>query len=242
MKIKSILSGLSLVLFLNGGLFPASGAADAQLYNWNYWSYEFGAGVGYVSATIPTYERSSNLADSSAEGVVGSLPPVQMKPSAFPMGDFRLGVEKSWHFAKNLTATLDFALLTPAVTVGYLVSPWARVYVGAYCPVFLNSLRISDTFTEEKRVDSVTYRQADGTEITKISGVRQTLHLQPQFSFLSPRFGADVFLSPRTLLRLNLSCDWLKIRAEQNVQGRPVCLDGGRVVWPQLTLSIKKFF
>ncbi len=238
MKIKSIFSGLGVVLFLHGGLFSATAAPAVQSYNWNYWSYEFGAGVGYVSSKIPTIEHSSEVLAPSS----GSTMPVKMKLSGFPMVDFRLGLEKSWHFAEKLTATLDWALLTPAFTVGYLISPRTRLYIGAHYSVFLNSGRVIDSFSTETHTQSTTYRQADGVEVTKEHGVRQTLHMKPRFFYLSPRAGVDFFISSRTLLRVNLSCDWSKVNAEQQVQGSTACLEGGSIFWPQLTISLKKFF
>jgi len=191
--------------------------AATPKYNWNYWGYEFGFGVGYLHYTLPKKNA-----------------PLEQKVFQYPLPDFRLGIEKSWRFANNFTATVDFACLTPAATVGYLVSPTTRLYIGTQYSLFLNFGSLSSSVVNEKTVSL----SPDGTtETTKTAQQSIYTGTKGPLLGLTPRIGIDHFISSSTMLRFNLSYDWRTFYNQDTKQPIP-----GNLHWPQLTIGLKKFF
>lgn len=200
----------------------------AKEYNWNYWSYEFGFGAGYLHAThtmLPVVTEHNQSLDATA---------AEPKSYSFPFPDFRLGIEKSWRFANNFTATIDLAVMTPAATFGYLISPTTRLYIGTHYSMLLNT----GTYSSSHTTTQTTKISPDGTrETTKEISSAVDISTKGPLLGLAPRIGVDHFLSPSTMLRFNLSYDWRTFYNKETKQPIP-----GNLHWPQLTVGLKKFF
>ncbi len=205
---------------------PVNAPKKESLYNWNYWSYELGIGVAYFNYNRPSWPESHPAADKNTQETI--------RPLHLPLVDFRLGLEKSWHFAKNVTATVDLACLTPAATIGYLVSPQTRIYIGTQYSLLLNH---AETETKELRNTSSILLSNGERRITHDTAHRYAIRSSSPLGILTPRIGVDHFVSPSTLLRFNLSYDWRTFYDSTTQQ--PV---NGSLHWPQLTIGIKKFF
>ena len=225
---KIILFFLALISFFIAPLTTKTPATQSSKeYNWNYWSYEFGFGAGYIYINEPTLNLPGSSHTQNTEAV--SEPSV----TQFPFPDFRLGIEKSWRFADKFTATIDFACLTPAATVGYLITPKTRLYIGTQYSLVLNFGNYSTSKTTEERKQL----SADGVIETSKIVQSASIHTQGPLLGLTPRVGIDHFISPSTMLRFNISYDWRTFYNKETKQPIP-----GNLHWPQLTVGLKKFF
>jgi len=211
------------VLFLAaafGGILIAQEPQSTPTYNWSYWSYELGLGIGLQSINLSDYakrtlplDKNDTLAAQIAQNTSIAIIP-----------DFRLGIEKSWQIGSRFTATLDLALLTPAVTFGVLLSPRTRFYVGAHY-----ARGMKDTIPGTGMPDE-----------NGIPDLRPIAYVRNPF-ILSPRVGFDTFLSPSTMLRINLSYDYLALYSD-NIPTIQKDAEFACQHWPQITVSIKRFF
>ena len=240
MKKSSLLSlaALGLLGTVTPLIDPLPKAAEPPVYQWNYTSYEFGFGVGCFHAKWPkalaktTEILLPNDAAALKQGPIEKIMPPRSSISHVILPDIRLGFEKSWHFARNWTATFDFALMTPSATCGYLISPRTRLFMGAHYSLLLNF-----GYTTQTQLQSTTTKSPDGRTIThSTESIDQVVKTKNPFLGLAPRLGVDHFLSPATMLRISISCD------AQKLYDTHVKTNTGSLVWPQLSVGIKKFF
>lgn len=220
---KDLLCFLALGTVLPLAAGPSLRTLDTTpAYSWDYWSYGIGAGIGLIHGQYATSQKSDS-ADIQSD--------IRLKNFAYPIPDLRLSLEKSWIIAPHVTATLDLSLLTPAVTIGYLLSERTRIYCGVCYPVSVNHQRLNYENTV-----STTKRDEAGNLVTD-KRILCSIACKNAFGLITPLAGLDTFIAPRTLLRIGLSYDWGRLY--DTINKRPV---DGSIHWPQVTVTLKKFF
>jgi len=161
---------------------------DAVRTKWNYWGFGMSAGIGIVSI-----HRGSQRED----------------PIMWP--DFRVSLERSFSIGDSTTLSLDLALLTPTVRLGYLIGDRVRVGFGLGWWVLGNAkvqLKWDDT---------------DLADNSKSYSITNT-------SRLTPSFNIDCFISKRNMFRFVLSYDHITLHDSDE--------ELISVYWPQLSVGL----
>lgn len=166
---------------------------------WQYWSMGIGGGVGLIYA-------------GSVDG----------NHTVFPWPDMRVGIERSWYLTDQFTATVDLALFTPTVRLGYLLDDKTRFSIGLGLWL-LGSYGIN---LVRARVNEDSLLASSSRLAVKDA---RAVHTKNEL-MLTPSIALDHFVSRNCFVRAAASYDRIRLTIDKR--------QTFAVHWPQITVSL----